>query len=185
MQFASKRKKVCMTQPISFKKNMQKAKQVSPAQKNGSFFPAKHDKKKDLKNLFPGKKKRSASFAGKKSMFKRQEKALVHVLSLLNNTFVTLTTLDGKTLAWASGGTQGFKGSRRATSYAAQLSGEKIGKIALEKDLQTVAARVKGPGYGKAASLRGLKMAGVKIIQIQDVSPLPFNGCRPKKKRRV
>ena len=70
-------------------------------------------------------------------------------------------------------------------SVLLDLSGEKIGKIALEKDLQTVAARVKGPGYGKAASLRGLKMAGVKIIQIQDVSPLPFNGCRPKKKRRV
>ena len=163
---------------------MQKTKQLSPAQKNGFFLATKRDKK-DFKNLFPGKKKSSASFAGKKSMFKRKEKAVVHVLSLLNNTFVTLTTLDGKTLAWTSGGTQGFKGSRRATSYAAQLSGEKIGKIALEKDLQTVAARVKGPGYGKAASLRGLKMAGVKIIQIQDVSPLPFNGCRPKKKRRV
>ena len=173
-----------MTQPISFKKNMQKTKQLSPAQKNGFFLATKRDKK-DFKNLFPGKKKSSASFAGKKSMFKRKEKAVVHVLSLLNNTFVTLTTLDGKTLAWTSGGTQGFKGSRRATSNAAQLSGEKIGKIALEKDLQTVAARVKGPGYGKAASLRGLKMAGVKIIQIQDVSPLPFNGCRPKKKRRV
>ena len=177
------KKKVCMTQPISFKKNMQKTKQLSPAQKNGFFWP--QNVTKDFKNLFPGKKKSSASFAGKKSMFKRKEKAVVHVLSLLNNTFVTLTTLDGKTLAWTSGGTQGFKGSRRATSYAAQLSGEKIGKIALEKDLQTVAARVKGPGYGKAASLRGLKMAGVKIIQIQDVSPLPFNGCRPKKKRRV
>ena len=121
----------------------------------------------------------------KKSSFQPQGKAIVHVLSLLNNTFVTLTTLDGKTIAWSSGGTEGFKGSRRSTSYAAQLSGESIGKKAIANNMHVVTARIKGPGYGKAASLRGLKMAGVKIIHIQDVSPLPFNGCRPKKKRRV
>jgi small subunit ribosomal protein S11 len=121
----------------------------------------------------------------KKSGFQSQGKAIVNVLSLLNNTFVTLTTLDGKTIAWSSGGTEGFKGSRRSTSYAAQLSGETIGKKAIANNIHVVTARIKGPGYGKAASLRGLKMAGVKIIHIQDVSPLPFNGCRPKKKRRV
>ena len=121
----------------------------------------------------------------RKSSFQPQGKAIVHVLSLLNNTFVTLTTLDGKTVAWSSGGTEGFKVSRRSTSYAAQLSGESIGKKALANNMHVVTARIKGPGYGKAASLRGLKMAGVKIIHIQDVSPLPFNGCRPKKKRRV
>jgi len=123
-----------------------------------------------------------ANFSRKKQGLYAQEKAIVHVKSLLNNTFVTLTTLDGKTLAWSSGGTQGFKGSRRATSYAAQLSGEKIGKVALAKQLSTVVAKLKGPGYGKAASLRGLKMAGVKVVQIQDISSIPFNGCRPKKK---
>ena len=121
----------------------------------------------------------------KKNGFQPQGKAIVHVLSLLNNTFVTLTTLDGKTVAWSSGGTEGFKGSRRSTSYAAQLSGENIGKKAIAKNMHVVTARIKGPGYGKAASLRGLKMAGVKIIHIQDISPIPFNGCRPKKKRRV
>ncbi len=121
----------------------------------------------------------------KKNGFQPQGKAIVHVLSLLNNTFVTLTTLDGKTVAWSSGGTEGFKGSRRSTSYAAQLSGENIGKKAIANNMHVVTARIKGPGYGKAASLRGLKMAGVKIIHIQDISPIPFNGCRPKKKRRV
>ncbi len=104
---------------------------------------------------------------------------------MLNNTFVTLTTLDGKTLAWSSGGTEGFKGSRRATSYAAQSSGETIGRIALEKKLSVVSACLKGPGYGKEASLRGLRMAGIKIVKIQDVSSIQHNGCRPKKKRRV
>ena len=121
----------------------------------------------------------------KKNGFQPQGKAIVHVLSLLNNTFVTLTTLDGKTVAWSSGGTEGFKGSRRSTSYAGQLSGENIGKKAIANNMHVVTARIKGPGYGKAASLRGLKMAGVKIIHIQDISPIPFNGCRPKKKRRV
>lgn len=144
----------------------------------------------ELKNQYDQKKtwnsKSSiANFSRKKQGLYAQEKAIVHVKSLLNNTFVTLTTLDGKTLAWSSGGTQGFKGSRRATSYAAQLSGEKIGKVALAKQLSTVVAKLKGPGYGKAASLRGLKMAGVKVVQIQDISSIPFNGCRPKKKRRV
>jgi small subunit ribosomal protein S11 len=116
---------------------------------------------------------------------KKKETALVHVSSLLNNTFITLTTLEGSTLAWASGGTEGFKGSRRATSYAAQITGEKIGKACMQKGLVHVAARLKGPGYGKEASLRGLKMAGVKVVQLQDVSRIPYNGCRLKRKRRV
>ena len=137
-----------------FQKNMQKTKQLSPAQKNGFFLATKRDKK-DFKNLFPGKKKSSASFADKKSMFKRKEKAVVHVLSLLNNTFVTLTTLDGKTLAWTSGGTQGFKGSRRATSYAAQLSGEKIGKIALKKICKLLQLVLKAQGMEKQLLFAG------------------------------
>ena len=103
----------------------------------------------------------------------------------MNNTFVTLTTLDGDTIAWASGGTQGFKGSRRATAYAAQLCGETIGKACVNRKLFVVSAKIKGPGYGKESSLRGLKSAGVKVVKIQDVSPTPHNGCRPKKKRRV
>ena len=121
----------------------------------------------------------------KDKSFRNQEKAIVHVSSLMNNTFVTLTTLEGDTLAWASGGTQGFKGSRRATAYAAQLCGETIGKACVSRKLFIVAAKIKGPGYGKESSLRGLKSAGVKVIKIQDVSTTPHNGCRPKKKRRV
>eukprot|EP00227_Mantoniella_beaufortii_P022285 CAMPEP_0197583378 /NCGR_PEP_ID=MMETSP1326-20131121/6320_1 /TAXON_ID=1155430 /ORGANISM="Genus nov. species nov., Strain RCC2288" /LENGTH=345 /DNA_ID=CAMNT_0043147597 /DNA_START=161 /DNA_END=1198 /DNA_ORIENTATION=- len=114
-----------------------------------------------------------------------QETAIVHVASLLNNTFVTLTNMDGDVLAWASGGTQGFKGSRRATSYAAQVVAEKIGKACITKGFVFVAAKVKGPGYGKEAALRGLKMGGVQITSIRDVTAIPFNGCRQKRKRRV
>ena len=87
--------------------------------------------------------------------------------------------------ARSSGGTEGFKGSRRATAYAAQLSGEKIGKECLARKLYVISAKIKGPGYGKESSLRGLKNAGVKVVRIQDVSSTPHNGCRPKKKRRV
>lgn len=123
----------------------------------------------------------------RKPFFNRsgQESAIVHVSSLMNNTFVTLTTLDGDTLAWASGGTQGFKGSRRATAHAAQLCGEAIGKQCVSRRLLTVSVRVKGPGYGKESSLRGLKNAGVRVVKIQDVSSTPHNGCRPKKRRRI
>ena len=137
-------------------------------------------KKQFLKSNVPRKVKQT-----NQTVFASHEQAIIHVLSLLNNTFVTLTTLNGKTLAWSSGGTEGFKGSRRATSYAAQSSGETIGRIALEKKLSVVSACLKGPGYGKEASLRGLKMAGIKIVKIKDVSSIPHNGCRPKKKRRV
>ena len=112
-------------------------------------------------------------------------KAVVYVSSVLNNTFVTLTTLAGRPLAWMSGGSQGFKGSRRTTSHAAQVTGERMGAKAKEMRCNRVIVAVKGPGYGKKAAVRGLKIAGLKILTIQDVSSYPHNGCRPRKKRRV
>lgn len=117
--------------------------------------------------------------------FRVQEQALVHVSSMMNNTFVTLTSLTGDVIAWKSGGTMGFKGSRRSTAFVAQMVGEAIGKECVDRKLGVVAVKVKGPGYGKESALRGLKSGGVKVVRITDVSTTPHNGCRPKRKRRT
>ena len=126
----------------------------------------------------------------KKRGGKRKEKkniptGVAHVSSTFNNTVVTITDSQGNTVAWSSSGVQGFKGSRKSTPFAAQLAGEDAAKKAREHGMRSVEVRVKGPGAGREAALRALATAGLQITLIRDVTPVPHNGCRPPKRRRV
>ena len=113
------------------------------------------------------------------------EKGSAHILSSFNNTIVTLTDVNGNTLAWASAGEMGFRGSRKSTPYAAQTAAETAAKAAMEHGLKTVEVFVKGPGQGRESAIRALQTAGLDITLIKDVTPIPHNGCRPPKRRRV
>jgi small subunit ribosomal protein S11 len=108
-----------------------------------------------------------------------------HIKSTFNNTIVTITDLSGNTLAWASAGNVGFKGSRKSTPFAAQLAAEQAARRAQEHGLQKVEVFVKGPGSGRETAIRSLAATGLEILGIQDVTPVPHNGCRPRKRRRV
>ena len=110
---------------------------------------------------------------------------IAHIKSSFNNTIVTITDLQGNTISWASAGKVGFKGSRKSTPFAAQLAAETAAKEAMELGLQKVDIEVKGPGAGREAAIRALQAAGLEILSIKDVTPIPHNGCRPPKKRRV
>src|SRR6187397_3507743 len=110
---------------------------------------------------------------------------VAHIKSSFNNTIVTFTDTEGNTLAWASSGNVGFKGSRKSTPFAAQLAAEKAARAAQEHGLQRVDVFVKGPGSGRETAIRSLAAAGLEIAGIQDVTPVPHNGCRPRKRRRV
>ena len=110
---------------------------------------------------------------------------VVHIKSTFNNTIITLTDKAGNTLTWASGGTVGFEGTRKGTPYAAQLAADKVAREALRMGIKRVDVLVKGPGPGREPAIRTLQGAGLEINQIKDVTPIPFNGCRPKKRRRV
>lgn len=110
---------------------------------------------------------------------------IAHIRATFNNTIVTITDGHGNTIAWASGGTQGFKGSRKGTPFAAQLAAQAAAKEAMEYGMKTVDVYVKGPGAGREAALRALQAAGFKVNMIRDITPIPHNGCRPPKKRRV
>lgn len=110
---------------------------------------------------------------------------IAHIQATFNNTIVTITDDHGNTIAWASGGTQGFKGSRKGTPFAAQLAAEAAAKKAMDYGMKTVDVYVKGPGSGREAALRALQAAGFKVHMIRDVTPIPHNGCRPPKRRRV
>ena len=109
----------------------------------------------------------------------------VHVQATFNNTIVTVTDAQGNAVSWSSSGKRGFKGSRKSTPFAAQLAAEDAAKVAQEHGMRTVSVFVKGPGSGREAALRALQMAGFKITSIRDVTPIPHNGCRPPKRRRV
>ncbi len=111
--------------------------------------------------------------------------AHAHIQSTFNNTIVTITDPKGNVLAWASAGTQGFKGSRKGTPYAAGLAAEAAARKAMEHGVRTVEVYVKGPGPGREAAIRSLQSAGLEISLIKDVTPIPHNGCRPPKRRRV
>ena len=111
--------------------------------------------------------------------------AIALIQSTLSNTFVTITDTKGNVKAWASSGTVGFRGARRSTNYAAQATAENVARVAIQLGIHYVEVRVKGLGYGKEAALRGLSLGGLIINQIRDVTPIPHNGCRPPKKRRV
>jgi small subunit ribosomal protein S11 len=116
---------------------------------------------------------------------KNVERGQAHIQATFNNTIVTLTDPDGNALAWSSAGSLGFKGSRKSTPYAAQLAAEAASKAAMEHGLRSVQVFVKGPGSGREAAIRALQATGLEITSIADVTPIPHNGCRPPKRRRV
>jgi small subunit ribosomal protein S11 len=122
---------------------------------------------------------------GKKKAKLNIPSGIVHIQATFNNTIVTFTDEKGNTIAWASGGTQGFKGSRKGTPFAAQLAASAAAKKAMEQGMKSVDVYVKGPGAGREAALRALQAAGMKVHMIKDVTPIPHNGCRPPKRRRV
>ncbi len=128
--------------------------------------------------------------AKKKIRTRKREKknistGVVHIQSTFNNTIVTITDPAGNVIAWSSAGVQGFKGSRKSTPFAAQLAAEDAAKKAMEHGMKNVEVYVKGPGSGREAALRSLQAAGFNVVMIKDVTPIPHNGCRPPKRRRV
>ena len=120
---------------------------------------------------------------------RRERKNIVsgvaHVSATFNNTMVTITDAQGNVIAWSSAGSQGFKGSRKSTPYAAQMAGESAGRKAMEHGMKTLEVEVKGPGSGRESALRALQAVGFTITAIRDVTSIPHNGCRPRKRRRV
>jgi len=116
---------------------------------------------------------------------KNIERGQAHIRSTFNNTIVTITDTAGNAISWASSGGLGFRGSRKSTPYAAQMAAEAAAKAAMEHGLKTVEVYVKGPGAGREAAIRSLQAAGLEVSLIKDVTPIPHNGCRPPKRRRV
>jgi small subunit ribosomal protein S11 len=116
---------------------------------------------------------------------KNIEKGAAHISSTFNNTIVTITDVNGNTISWASAGEMGFRGSRKSTPYAAQTAAETAARAATEHGLKSVEVFVKGPGQGRESAIRALETAGLSITMIKDVTPIPHNGCRPPKRRRV
>ncbi|MEE0897569.1 MAG: 30S ribosomal protein S11 [Acutalibacteraceae bacterium] len=116
---------------------------------------------------------------------KNIEKGAVHIAATFNNTIVTITDTAGNALSWASAGGLGFRGSRKSTPFAAQTAAETAAKAAMEHGLKSVEVYVKGPGAGREAAIRALQVAGLEVSMIKDVTPIPHNGCRPPKRRRV
>jgi len=112
-------------------------------------------------------------------------KAIVYIKSTFNNTMITVTDTSGATLCWASAGTVGFKGTRKSTPFAAQRAAEAAGNAAMKFGIQEVEVRLRGPGSGRESAVAALQAAGLRIQSIEDVTPLPHNGCRPRRKRRV
>ncbi len=122
---------------------------------------------------------------GKRKERKNIPTGVAHIQSTFNNTIVTITDPVGNVVAWSSSGVQGFKGSRKSTPFAAQLAAEDAAKKAMEHGMRSVEVYVKGPGAGREAALRSLSGAGINVTLIRDVTPIPHNGCRPPKRRRV
>ena len=131
---------------------------------------AKNDKSKGIK---------------KRRERKNIECGAAHIRSSFNNTIITITDTNGNAVSWASAGEMGFKGSRKSTPYAAQVAAETAAKLAMEHGMKTVEVYVKGPGNGREAAIRALQTTGLNITLIKDVTPIPHNGCRPPKRRRV
>ncbi len=127
-----------------------------------------------------------AKSSGKRKTRRNLARAIAHVKSSFNNTLVTITDPSGETLCWQSSGTVGFKGTRKSTPFAAQRAGEAVGSTARRKfGVVELEVRVKGPGSGRESAVAGLQSSGLRIVSIEDVTPLPHNGCRPSRKRRV
>ena len=143
---------------------MSQTKTSTPPGPGGAGGKAKSAKKKAKKNISTG---------------------IAHIQSTFNNTVVTITDVNGNTVAWSSAGSRGFKGSRKSTPFAAQLAAEEAARKAMEHGVRSVAVFVKGPGAGRESALRALQGGGFKVTLIRDVTPVPHNGCRPPKRRRV
>ena len=116
---------------------------------------------------------------------KHVETGAAHIRSTFNNTIVTITDSNGNTISWASAGGLGFKGSRKSTPFAAQMAAEQAAKVAIEHGMRSADVFVKGPGAGREAAIRALQAAGIEVSSIKDVTPIPYNGCRPPKRRRI
>ncbi|MDE0586835.1 MAG: 30S ribosomal protein S11 [Candidatus Marinimicrobia bacterium] len=129
---------------------------------------------KPIKEIKKKPKKKSVDAAG-----------IAHIKATFNNTHITLTDKFGNVVAWSTAGTSGFKGSRKSTAYAATMAAEKVGNEAISMGMKTIEVKIKGPGSGRESAIRALAVAGLEITSIRDVTPLPHNGCRPPKRRRV
>ena len=121
----------------------------------------------------------------KKRVIKNVSQGVAHIRSSFNNTIVTITDSQGGSVAWASSGNMGFKGSKKSTPFAAQMAAESAAKKSMEHGMRQVEVYVKGPGAGREAAIRALQAAGLEVVLIKDVTPIPHNGCRPPKRRRV
>ena len=131
------------------------------------------------------KTKKSSAKRGRRRVKKNVERGQAHIVSSFNNTMVTLSDLNGNVISWASAGQLGFRGSRKSTPFAAQQAAEEAAKKAMEHGLKVVEVYVKGPGSGREAAIRSLQATGLEVSLIKDVTPIPHNGCRPPKRRRV
>ena len=129
--------------------------------------------------------KYSATKGGKKKARKNIQSGIAHIQATFNNTIITITDVNGATVSWSSAGARGFKHSRKSTPFAAQVAAEDAARKAVEHGMKTVTVFLKGPGAGRESALRALQSAGLKITLIRDVTPIPHNGCRPPKRRRV
>ena len=121
----------------------------------------------------------------RKKVKKNVQSGIAHIHSTFNNTMITITDVAGNSLSWATSGAQGFKGSRKSTPFAAQVAAEECAKKAMEHGIRQLAIQVKGPGAGRESAVRALQAQGIRITLIRDVTPVPHNGCRPPKRRRV
>ena len=122
---------------------------------------------------------------GKKKVKKDIPEGVVHIQATFNNTIITISDPQGNTMAWSSAGSHGFKGSRKSTPFAAQIAAQEVCKKAQEQGLKSAFAYIKGPGSGRESALRAINASGIRITGIKDVTPIPHNGCRPPKRRRV
>ena len=127
----------------------------------------------------------AASQRARKKVKKNVSDGIAHVHASFNNTIITITDRQGNTLSWATSGGAGFRGSRKSTPFAAQVAAEAAGRVAIEYGIKNLDVRIKGPGPGRESSVRALNALGIKILSISDVTPVPHNGCRPPKKRRI
>lgn len=135
---------------------------------------------------------KKSSTAAKKAGYKKKKKVrknvsagIIHVQASFNNTIITISDLQGNTLCWCSAGAKGFKGSRKSTPFAAQIAADDVARKAFDHGVRTAVAYVRGPGAGREAALRAISSAGIRVTRIHDQTPIPHNGCRPPKKRRV
>lgn len=129
--------------------------------------------------------KRKQNVRSKRKVKKHVEVGVVHIHSTFNNTIITITDTQGNAISWATSGNLGFKGSRKSTPFAAQMAAETAAKVAMDNGMRTVEVNVKGPGAGREAAIRALQATGLEVTAIRDVTPVPHNGCRPPKRRRV